>query len=106
MISAEQGLAAITLAICVALGVRLCLSPARRQRLDRACHHAAAACRRGAWRLWHGPSARRQARAEANAAIQRARSGSTPRPADNGSWTGNVYTPKSFRKRRRPDRLH
>ena len=106
MISAEQGLAAVTLAACVVLGVRLYLSPARRQRLDQSWHRAAAACRRVAWRLRHGSSARRQARAEAEAAIQRARSGSSRRNADDGSWTGNVYTPKAFGKPRRPDQLH
>lgn len=106
MITAEQGLAAVTLAACVVLGVRLCLPPSRRLRFDRALRHGVDALRHHLGQLWRWPAARRQARAEAEAVIQRARGGASPRPAADGAWSGNVYTPKSFRKPRRPDQLH
>lgn len=106
MITAEQGLAAVTLAACVVLGVRLCLNPSRRQHLDRALRGGVDTLRRHLGRLWRWPAARRQARAEAEAVIRRARGGATPRAAEDGAWSGNVYTPKSFRKPRRPDQLH
>jgi hypothetical protein len=101
---AEQLLAALTLAVCVVLGVRLCLGPARQQRFDRALRKWSRTLRRGALRLWHWRASRRLARTEAEAVIQRARSGRAK--GDDGEWTGNVYTPKSFRKPRRPDQLH
>lgn len=102
---AEPLLAAITLAVCAVLGVRLCLGPARQQRFDRTL-------RRGARQLWNWRASRHLARTEAEAVIRRARgdyagsSGSEMGGADEGEWRGNVYTPKSFRKPRRPDQLH
>ena len=101
---AEQLLAALTLAVCAVLGVRLCLGPARQQRFDRALRSWGWTLRRGALRLWHWRRSRRLARTEAEAVIRRARGGKAAE--DEGEWTGNVYTPKSFRKPRRPDQLH
>ena len=106
MNSAEPLLAALTLAVCAVLLVRLCLGPARQQRFDRAMRRLGGAMRHGAGQLWHWRSARRLARSEAEAVIQRARGGRRTGDVDDGEWTGNVYTPKSFRKPRRPDQLH
>ncbi len=100
---AEPLLAALTLAVCVVLGVRLCLGPARQQRFDRGARRWGWALRHGAGQLWHWRSSRRLARTEAEAVIRRARAGKTE---EHGEWTGNVYKPKSFRKPRRPDQLH
>ena len=94
---AEPLLAGLTLAVCTVLLVRLCLSPARRQRFGWTLRH-------GALQLWHWRASRRLARTEAEAVIRRARGGTTAN--DDGEWSGNVYTPKSFRKTRRPDQLH
>ena len=109
---AEPLLAALTLATCAVLGVRLCLGPARQQRFDRMLRRWGEALRRVAHRLWHWRASRRLARTEAEAVIRRARGGngasgaSNMGDADAGEWRGNVYTPKSFRKPRRPDQLH
>lgn len=100
----EQLLAGLTLTVCAVLLVRLCLSPARRQRFDRTVSAWGWTLRRGALQLWHWRAARRVARTEAEAAIRRAQGGRARE--DEGEWTGNVYTPKSFRKPRRPDQLH
>lgn len=106
---AEPLLAALTLVVCAVLGVRLCLSPARRERFDRTLRGWGWTLRHGARQLWHWRTSRRLARTEAEAAIRRARGGrgtGANGDADEGEWTGNVYTPKSFRKPRRPDQLH
>ncbi len=99
----EQLLAGLTLAVCAVLLVRLCLGPARRQGFDRILRGWGWTLRHGALQLWHWRAARRLARSEAEAAIRRARAGNAE---TQGEWTGNVYTPKSFRKPRRPDQLH
>ena len=101
---AEPLLAGLTLAVCAVLLVRLCLPPAHRQRVDRTLRGWGWTLRHGALQLWHWRASRRLARAEAEAVIRRARTGKTADEA--GEWTGNVYTPKSFRKTRRPDQLH
>lgn len=101
----EALLTACTLAACAVLLLRLCLNPARRARFDATARRWGQALRDGAWRLWHWRTARRVARAEAESAIRRARGGPPGEP-DAGTWAGNVYTPKSFRKPRRPDPLH
>ena len=101
---AEPLLAGLTLAVCTVLLVRLCLSPARRQRFDRTLRGWGWALRHGALQLWHWRTSRRLARTEAEAVIRRARAGKAA--DDDGEWSGNVYTPKSFRKTRRPDQLH
>lgn len=101
---AEPLLAGLTLAVCTVLLVRLCLSPARRQRFDRTLRGWGWTLRHSALQLWHWRASRRLARTEAEAVIRRARGGTTA--DDDGEWTGNVYTPKSFRKTRRPDQLH
>lgn len=101
---AEPLLAGLTLIVCAVLLVRLCLRPAQRQRFDRTLRGWGWTLRHGALQLWHWRASRRLARAEAEAVIRRARTG---KAADSdGEWSGNVYTPKAFRKTRRPDQLH
>lgn len=101
---AEPLLAGLTLVVCAVLLVRLCLPRAQRQRFDRTLRDAGQTLRQGALQLWHWRTSRRVARAEADAVIRRARTGKAA--GDEGEWHGNVYTPKSFRKTRRPDQLH
>ncbi len=89
----ERVFAAIVLAVCALLLLRLMLGAPRRHRLDAALRRAGAALRRAPvqWRR------RRAARRGANEAFGRARA--------HGDWDGNVYTPKSLRKPRR-DKMH
>jgi hypothetical protein len=102
-------LAGTTAVVCLVLLVRLGLGPARQQRFDRTARRLGWRLRAAAQALWaslsrvavwcrgavQGPVARRNAKREADAAIERARTG---RNAQGGDWSGNVYTPKSFRK--------
>jgi len=96
----ERVLAAIVLAVCALLLLRLTMSVPRRYRFDAALRRVWLALRRTGLRVWHWRAARREAqraREVADEAIQRAR--------DRGDWDGNVYTPKSFRKPPR-DKMH
>ena len=96
----EQLLAAVVLAVCVLLFARLLIGARRRRRLDAALHSLAGTGRRAlrstrsAWR-WR--AAQRSSKQAADEAIRRAREG--------GTWEGNVYKPKSFRKPPR-DKMH
>lgn len=87
----ERVFAAIVLAACVLLMLRLVVGPRRRQRLDAVMRRAWFALRRFGLSVWHWRSSRREAAKVAEEAIRRARSA-------DGSWDGNVYKPKSFRK--------
>ncbi len=100
---AESLLAALTATVCVVLLVRLCLGAARQQRFDAALRRTGQALRSCALRVWHWPAAQRSARREAITAIDRARRRGRKADGDDGEWTGNVYTPKSFRKPRGTD---
>lgn len=96
----ERVLAAIVLAICVVLLMRLMLDAPRRYRFDAAVRRIVARLRGVGHTIRHWRGARRdaeRARQAADEAIQRAR--------DRGEWDGNVYTPKSFRKPPR-DKMH
>ena len=96
----EKLLAAVVLAVCALLFMRLLIGARRRQRLDAALRQAALAGRRAARSVrsaWHWRAARRASKLAADEAIRRAREG--------GSWEGNVYKPKSFRKPPR-DKMH
>lgn len=102
---AEQLLAGLTATVCVVLLVRLCLGATRQRRFDDAVRALGWTLRSSALHAWHWRSSRRAAACEAQAAIQRARTGRSGRAhgeADDGEWQGNVYTPKSFRKPRKP----
>ncbi len=92
--SFDNVFAAIALAACVLLLVRLLIGARQRARLDATLGRAWHAVRAGTLSLRH----RREAVREADAAIERARKRS-------GEWDGNVYRPKSFRKPPR-DKMH
>ena len=96
----EPLLAGATLALCVALLVRLMLGARRRQRFDAALVRFWRTSRRHALHLWHWRARRQAARQAAAEAIRRASSGSW-----DGTRDGNVYKPRSFRKPPR-DKMH
>lgn len=85
--------AGLVLALCIAMLVRLCLSPARQRRVDAVVRQAWWTTRqRTLWALrWN--ASRKKARLATDEAVRRAR---------EGEWSGNVYKPKSFRKPRKP----
>lgn len=94
----EKIFAAVIVAACLVLLLRLALGTRRRQGFDSAA---------GRWRRRAGArlesiftwnSARRRARRVAEAAIRRARDSTR---GDAGEWDGNVYRPKSFKKKGR-----
>jgi hypothetical protein len=85
--------AGLTLAVCLVLMVRLGLSPRLRRRFDGWALHSGHTIRRFSHRLLHWRATRNEAARAAEEAIERAR---------RGSWDGNVYSPKSFRKPRKP----
>ena len=98
----EQVFAAIVLALCLVLLVRLVLGRRRRARFDALLRHWAQATRRTALRVWHWRSSRKAAelaaeRAAADA-IRRAQRGAR----ETVQREGNVYRPKSFRNPRKP----
>ena len=101
----ERVFAAIAIAVCAVLLVRLLIGERRRYRFDAAARRLwftlrrfALSLQRKALSLWHWRAARRDAAQAAEEAIRRARSA-------DGSWDGNVYKPKSFRKPPR-DKMH
>ena len=86
--------------------VRLVLPERQRWRFDAAARRAwLVICIRGE-AIWHWRSRRRHAERLAREAIDRAADPTGRRRRRDGSWQGNVYVPKSFRKPRRPDKLH
>jgi len=96
----EKLFAAVVLAVCAVLFVRLLIGTRHRRRLDAALRGAAQAGRRAvgsARSAWHWRAARRTSKKAADEVIRRAR--------DGGTWDGNVYKPKSFRKPPR-DKMH
>lgn len=88
---ADKIFAAIVLACCLVLLLRLALGERRRYRFDAFWRRLWITLRVQGARAWHWPSARRRARRDAEEAIRRAR---------DGVWEGNVYKPKSFDKRK------
>ncbi|WP_418316875.1 hypothetical protein [Piscinibacter sakaiensis] len=93
----QQILAAIGLAVCVLLVVRLLLSPPRRHRFDATAQQGWIRLKSGAIAIWHWRRNRREAERAARDAINRAAG-----RKDGGNWDGNVYQAKSFRKPRKP----
>ena len=94
----ERIFAAIIVAGCLVMLCRLGLGVRRRQRFD---NTVARWSRRTGARIdsiftWN--SSRRRAHREAEAAIRRAREGTS---SGAGEWDGNVYRPKSFKKKGR-----
>lgn len=94
MFSFDKILAVIVAVACLALLVRLLVGARRRQALDRAAFGLWHGLRRRVLRLVHWRSHRRSAEKAAEEAIRRAR--------DGVERKGNVYTPKSFNKPRKP----
>lgn len=92
----EKVFAALVVAACAVMLLRLALGPVRRQRFDRFFVRSWATIRAWAIALWRWPRSRRQAQQLADDAIRRAR---------EGTWDGNVYTPDQFKKPPR-DKMH
>ena len=98
----ERVLAAIVLAICLVLLLRLAFGRRRRARFDAGARRIWQSTRRTALRVWHWRSQRKAAelaaeRAAADA-IRRAQRGAR----DSVQREGNVYRPKSFRGPKKP----
>ncbi|HET7795105.1 MAG TPA: hypothetical protein VFL64_17110 [Rhizobacter sp.] len=94
----ETVFAVLTLVICIALMVRLLVGPRRRQGLDAWARRTGLGIKYTALRVYHWRSSRQTAKRVAEDAIRRARD-------DKGSWEGNVYKPKSFKRPPR-DKMH
>lgn len=90
----DRVLAAIALAVCVVMLVRLAVGARWRAKGDAVLRRALRAVRGMALSVRH----RREAARAAEEAIKRARE-------RGGEWDGNVYKPKSFRKPPR-DKMH
>jgi hypothetical protein len=90
----EKSLAAVALAVCAVLLVRLLLGARRRHRFDASVTRAWHAGIRWVRGLRRQRVARQNAQRLADEVIRRARDG-VPRE-------GNVYRPKSFRRPRKP----
>ncbi len=93
----EKTFAIVVLVVCVIFMIRLLVGPRRRYALDAWARRVGYAVRGAALRVYHWRSSRKTAERVAEEAIRRAR--------DEGSWEGNVYKPKSF-KRPPKDKLH
>lgn len=90
----EKIFAATIVAGCLVMLLRLVLGARRRQRFDATVSRWAR--RIDTFFTWN--SVRRRARREAEDAIRRARDGAG---SGAGEWDGNVYRPKSFKKKQR-----
>lgn len=90
----DRVFAAVVLAACVLLLVRLLIGVRWRARVDNTLRRAMLAVRTGVVSIRH----RREAARVAEEAIERARK-------RGGEWEGNVYKPDSFRKPPR-DKMH
>ena len=98
----EKTLAAVVLAVCALLLLRLVIGERRRYRLDAALRgvaHSAQRAARSVQSAWRWGGARRASKKAAIEAIRRARDGA------GVTREGNVYKPKSFRKPPR-DKMH
>lgn len=111
----EKLFAAIVLAACAVLMLRLLLGPRRRARFDAAARRLWSRIGHAADGAWHWRGRRRTAARAAEEAIRRAQGRGSGRGADadgareaerDGEWDGNVFRPGSFRKPRRPRKLH
>ena len=91
--SADKILAALVVAACAAMLLRLALGARRRRRFDAAWFAVAQALRTLPRRLARRRARRRQAEQAADAVIRR---------AQEVERDGNVYTPESFRRPRKP----
>jgi hypothetical protein len=92
-VSIEKLFAAVVLAACAVMLVRMLFGASLRYRFDAAVRRAVNACRRRALTIVRWRSTRRKAERAAEAAIRR---------AHGGEWDGNVYKTKTFRRPRKP----
>ncbi|MEO8079828.1 MAG: hypothetical protein ABI641_04805 [Caldimonas sp.] len=90
----EKIFAASVVAACALMLLRVLVGPRRRSRLDASLRRLSARIGRFLDAVFARPNAARRAEREAKAAIRRAQGRAA------GHWDGNVYKPKSFRKRR------
>ena len=97
----ERVFAALAIAVCAVLLLRLVIGEKRRWRLDSAFWRHWRTLRRSVRTARRWPTARRDAAKVAQEAIRRAREAAR----EGGEWEGNVYKPKSFRKPPR-DKMH
>lgn len=99
----EKAFAAIVLLACLLFLVRMLIGPRRRAGLDAWLRDWQPPWRRNLRAAWRrSAAARAQSRAQSQAhraaddVIERAR-----RSAAGGEWEGNVYRPKSFKRKKR-----
>lgn len=100
----EKWFAGVILALCVVGMLRLVLPAAKRRSFDVALSNAWFRLRERVRWFYRRRALSRHAAREADAAIRRARGqrpGARERETE-GQWSGNVYTPKSFKKPRKP----
>lgn len=95
MFAFDKFLALLTAVVCLVFLVRMAVGARRRHRLDRFAFGLWHGLRRRVLRVAHWRKHRRSAEKAADEAIRRARQGGVERK-------GNVYTPKSFNKPRKP----
>lgn len=88
----EKIIAGLMFAACLVLLLRVFLGERKRARFDAAIARFSARMGRRTDAMFAAPAAKRRARREADEAIHRAK---------NGEWDGNVYRPKSFKKKDR-----
>jgi hypothetical protein len=100
----ERVFAAVVLAACAVLLVRLMLNERRRYRFDMAMRRLWALLSLSAVKVWRAPGALKQRRA-AEREAEEAAVDAIRRASGRGEWDGNVYRPKSFRKPPR-DKMH
>jgi hypothetical protein len=106
-VTAETMLAAIGLAVCVVLLVRMAIGQRRRDRLDAGLQRSARQLRQDSRGLWQRRRLRGQAERETEDLIDRVRRGRTG--VDRVQRDGNVIRPSSFNggaDERRPDGRH
>lgn len=95
---AEKILAALALAVCVAMLVRMALKPGPRAQCDRIALRLWRGLAQGTQALLQWPARRRRARQAAQDAIRRAqdKASGSAKGQSKGRWKGNVYTPDAF----------
>jgi hypothetical protein len=90
----EKLVAGAVAAVCMVFMIRLLLGVKRRAAFDFAARRFVLACRRSAVYVFRWRSIKRDSARQADEAIARARKA--------GKWKGNVYTPDSFEKPKKP----
>ena len=103
----ERVFAALVIAVCAVLLLRLMLGARRRHRFDAALRRAGVSVQRGFGSVRHTAGRLRRWRITRRDAAEAARVADDVirRARDRGAWDGNVYKPKSFRKPPR-DKTH